>query len=238
MSVGAFVRTLLALLGGSLLVGGAYWTLLNVPESNVLALLLSALLLVVMVVGGGTALALATTFASGAALREGLKRVLPALLLFVVGVALFALLWFVTTAFDGWWSSHHGEVDAVALRYTGITRTAFVHTTAEWASWLVRWVVGLSIVVALAVTATLRGASAAASGLRLSVKLLPLLAATAGVLIVSQALWRVAPWRPASLPPTQTEVYFSAVKLGVLYLAALIVATSVVSVYQRAAART
>ncbi len=137
-----------------------------------------------------------------------------------------------TTSFDAWWAAHRGEADALAIRYTGVTRTAEIHSAIQWISWLIRWAIGLSAVIALAVAGAVQRATAAAAGVRLALKAMPLLAATTAVLVVSQGLWRATRWRPESLPPTSAEVYFSAAKLGFLYLTALIVAAAVLTVYR------
>jgi hypothetical protein len=237
MSAWRFIRSLLVLLAGSVLVAAAYWSLLNVPESNVLALLLSALLVVVIVALAGATVTLASAESSGVTTAHSVRQSIGAMPLFTAGVVLFAVLWYATTSFDGWWSAHRGEVDALVLRYTGWTDTAAMHATVEWSSWLLRWVVGLSVILGLAVAATAARERAVASGLRLSLKAIPLLAVTTAVLFVSQALWRVAPWRPENLPPTSAEVYFAAAKLGVLYLLALIAAAAVITVYRHTAER-
>jgi hypothetical protein len=231
-----FLRSLLVLLAGSVLVAAAYWALLNVPESNVPALLLSAALAVLIVVGAGATIALATA-AADSDFAQPFARCVRALPFFLLGAGIFAALWTATTWFDGWWASHRGEADALAIRYTGFTRTAGIHAVIAWISWFIRWAIGLSAVVALAVAGTVQRDRAAGAGVRLAIRAMPLLAATAAVLLISQGLWRVAPWRPDSLPPTSAEVYFAAAKLGVLYLAALIVATGVLAVYRREAER-
>jgi hypothetical protein len=232
-----FVRSLLVLLVGSALVAGAYWALLNVPESNIPALLLSATLAMLIVLGVGATLVVATAAAGDEPLLRSVPGTIGALPLFLLGVGIFAALWVTTTWFDAWWIAHRGEADALVLRYTGSTRTGFLHLAIEWISWAIRWVVGLSAVVALAVAGAVHHRGAAGVGFRLALRAVPLLTAAAAVLLVSQGLWRIAPWRPENLPPTSAEVYFAAVKLGVLYVVTSVVAGGVLAVYRREAER-
>ena len=237
MTAWRFVRTAVVLFLGSGVLVGLYWTLLNVPESSVTALLLSALLALMLALVMGTTLALAMAASGGLPAGQAAGRARAALPLFIVGVGVFAALWFVTTSFDAWWAAHRGEADALAIRYLGITRTEPAHTAVSWISWLLRWVLSLSAVLGLVASAVARRTSPLRSGLREAVRLWPLLSATTGVLLVTRGLWRLTPWRPHGLPPTQGEVYFSAAKLGTLALLALLITTAVVSVYQRSVAR-
>ncbi len=231
----AFVKAAVVFLIGSLVLAGVYWGLLNVPESNVLALLFSAALVVVLAVGIGFTIGTATGAGASLEIGQAVRRATGALPVFSAGLVIFGLLAVATVSFDGWWAAHRGEVDAVAVRYANITATTPLHTAVAWASWLVRWVIGLSFVVALVVASVLRSDVNRPNGLRLAVTALPLGAAAIGVLLVTQGLWRVAPWRPQSLPATRAEVYFSAAKLGLLYLVAVVIATAVLAVYLRSA---
>jgi hypothetical protein len=88
-------------------------------------------------------------FAQDVSPGVGVRRTLAALPSFVAGLAVFAILWWLTGFADGWWRAHHGAVDALFLRYLGATRTQPVHQAAFRATWLVRWVLGLSIVAGL-----------------------------------------------------------------------------------------
>lgn len=232
-----FFRVLAILLAGSIVTAGAYWALLNVPESNVAALALSALLVFVVLGGIGATLASAACVSTGASIMPALRRSAVTLPLFAFGLAMFGLLWIATGWFDAWWLNHRGEADAVALRYLGFTKTAPVHAAISWLSWLLRWVVGTSIVIAFAVVAATGSAADVWRSVRVGLGLVPLATLTVGVLAVSQGLWRIAQWRPATLPPTSAEIYFSTAKLGMLSLVMLAIAGAVVTTYTRAARR-
>jgi hypothetical protein len=236
VNAGAFVRSTITLAIGYALAAALLWGLLNVPESNVPALLLSALLVLLIAIMTGVTTGTAAALSAHAGLFASLRRAIRALPVFLLGVVIFALLWWLTGVSETWWNVHRGEVDALFLRYLGFTRTSPLHTTIFWLLSLVRWVLGLSLVVAPVVVSVRRG-SGLLPGLRVATRLLPLLAATIGLLIITQGLWRVAYWRPGSLPATQMEVVFAAAKLGLLYLAAMAVSAAVLGAYTRTADR-
>jgi hypothetical protein len=207
------------------------WGLLNVPESNVLALALSGVLVVLVAVTAAatTALAAAVSLAAGRQARA--RRVLASLPVLAIGVAVFALLWWLTGAAQVWWGRHAGEVDALIITRTGVTRTSALHGAVSWALWFVRWVVGPSAIVALAVASIERGPGAVGIGLRLALRGVPLAAATAAALVVSQGLWRNIDWVPASLPANWAEPLFVGTKLAVLYAMAALIVAGVLRVY-------
>jgi hypothetical protein len=68
-------------------------------------------------------------------------------------------------------------------------------------------------------------------GLRLALRGVPLAAATAAALLVSQGLWRNIHWVPASLPPNWAEPLFVGTKLAVLYALAALIVAGVLRVY-------
>ena len=210
---------------------GLTWTLLNIPESNVLALGASALCVVLVAVTAGLATAGAAALAREGSLWSVARRAVSGLPGFFVGLGLFAALWWITGRAEDWWSAHRGEIDAVSLRYLGATQTAPLHAAVGWAIWIVRWALGLSVVVGPTVAGTERGLSGLGSGLRLAVRLVPIAAETAGVLIVSGGLWRLVYWRPEGLPATNAEVAFAVAKLGLLYLGSIAIAALVVRVF-------
>ena len=222
----ALLRASAVLAIGYALGGALFWGLLNVPESNALALAVSALLalLVAVTVGATTAFAAAVSLEAG--YRAAARRALASLPAFAAGLAIFVVLWWVSGRAEGWWNAHAGEVDALIISRTGITRTALLHRSVFWALWFLRWVMGLSVIVALVVAAIDRGPAALATGLRLALRGRPLLAATVAALVVSQGLWATAYWAPGALPANWAEPLFVGTKLAVLYaLAALVVAT-------------
>jgi hypothetical protein len=223
--------------GGTALAAALFWTLLNVPESNVAALTISAALVlaIVLVIGVtvGFTTALAMTLSVGAALRRALAAV-PA---FVAGLAAFGILWWVTGRADAWWQATRGEIDATFFRYAGTPGTAPVHMLARAIFWLVRWAVGLSIVAAVTAVVALHGTRSFARGLRLSLRPWLLAVTAAAALLCWRVLWHVAFWRPAALPASSVEIAFAAAKLAILYALAALIAAFVLRRYAFAAER-
>ena len=212
--------------------GALSWALLNVPESNALALALSASL-VPLIVGTAAATTAGAVMIANGATRDAWRHTGAAIGGFVVGLAIFAVLWWSTGSVDTWWGNHRGEVDALFLRYGGITRTAGVHQTVFWVTFLTRWALGLSVVTGLVVAGATGGGRMLRRGLRGSVRLVSLAATLVGVVIVSEGLWRLALWRPKRLPPTWMEPAFVTIKLAVLYTLAVAIATFVLGVHRR-----
>jgi hypothetical protein len=177
-------------------------------------------------------------FAHDLPARVVVRRSVTALPSFLLSLTLLAVLWWITGRLDEWWNAHRGEIDAVSLRYLGVTRTEPLHTAAAWATWLVRWVLGLSMAAGITAWGAHGGLRTTGRGLRLSLRAVPLAATAAGVLMVSEGIRRLAFWRPASLPPTGAEVIFAVLKIGVLYLATVTIAAGVLRTYGRAAGPT
>src|SRR5262245_19023735 len=233
MIVRRLATSALVLAGGYAIAGGLFWLLLNVPESNVVALLASALAALSVVMCAGLATAAALTVPQGGPTREVIRRAVRTLPLFLLGLVSFAALWWVTARVDAWWSAHRGEIDAVMLRYLGLTSTNWLHLTAAWLAWLVRWGLGLSCVAAFA-AAGASGTGQVTSGLRSAIRLAPLAMVVAAALIVSQGVWRWVYWRPAGLSPSYAELTFVVVKLGGLYLLVAALGAAVLDVHRRA----
>jgi hypothetical protein len=234
MSGRRFLQSAAVLGAGGLLAGALFWALLSVPESNAAALALSTLLIVLVLTTTGVACGMAAATASDRTLADSARGSLKALPNFFVGVMLFAILWWATGSIDAWWASHRGEIDAVFLRYLKMTRTSPLHTAASWTIWLVRWAMGLSIVIACVTAGVRGGVSFLARGLRGGMRLGSLMVAAGAVSIISEALWRLVYWRPSGLPPTWVEPTFAALKLVVLYVLALAIATLALSFHVRA----
>jgi hypothetical protein len=227
----AVVSASIVLAAGYALGGALFWGLLNVPESNALALALSALLVLLVGLTAGATTAFAAAVSLDTGFRPAARRVVAALPAFAIGLAIFAFLWWMTGRAEAWWTMHAGEVDALIISRTGVTRTALLHGAVSWMLWFVRWVVGLSAIAALVVAAIDRGAAALATGLRLALRGVPLLAATIGALVVSQGLWAGVFWAPRGLPANWAETVFVGTKLVVLYTLATLVAAAVLRVY-------
>ncbi len=225
---------LLVTILGAALAGGAYWELLRVPESNVLALLLSTLLVVLgaLIVGvtTGTVIALA----GGEARRTAVARGVRALPGFLLGtVALLALVW-VTGAIGDQWVLHRGEIDALFLRYAGTDRTAGLHTGIGWLMWLLRWGLGLAAVAAATAGMAAARGNGAVRGLGGALAPLPL-GTTVLALLAGWGLWSFVYWRPNGMTADLTELAFVSVKLGALFLAGAVLVVLVLHVFARRA---
>ena len=85
MSARTVLSGLVVTILGASLAGGAYWELLRVPESNVLALLLSALLVLLGALILGVTIGTVIAIAGGAAPRAALGRGVRALPGFLLG---------------------------------------------------------------------------------------------------------------------------------------------------------
>jgi len=237
MTLGGIVRATLTLAIGAALAGGLFWALVNVPESNVLALALSMLLTLALFIVSGATIALAAATGDGVPVRDALPRVASAMPAFVVGGVLFVILSFITGVIDAWWVGHRGEIDATLIRYANIAHTQGLHATVSWITWTIRWVVGLSIVTALVTTATVRSSGSIAYGLRNGVRLISLIASGIAIAIVMRGLWPAAYWRPAGLAQSMEPVFVAA-KLAVLYLAAMVVVAIALLTHGRTARTT
>ena len=232
MTVPRLVLSASTLALGGAVAGAFYWALLNVPESNVPSLLLSVVLVALVActawATGGVAAHLHEEVSLAGSAGRSLKA-LPALLLAAI---VFVALWWATGAASDWWSERRGEIDALFIS-RGVTGTAWLHATAGWLIWFIRWVVGSSLVIGMLVATTRGGVRRIPGGVRLALRWRPLVAATAGALVLTQALWRLAWWRPDGLPATWVEGGFAAVKLSLLYAAAALVGAVILSVYRR-----
>ncbi|MBS1819979.1 MAG: hypothetical protein JSU08_18755 [Acidobacteria bacterium] len=206
---------------GGLLAGAAYWGLLNVPESNVPALLLSGVLGVLIVAIGGISVGTVLAQARGNSLLSAMRWSVRRLPAFVAAIVIFAALWWITAALEAQWTQHAGEVDAIFLRYVGTARTAWAHTGVSWLMWLLRWGLGLALVAAI---------TAGAPGI--AVASVPL-GATIGGLLVGWLLWLGVYWRPRGLPHDTAELLFVSVKLGALVLIGTVLVVGILGVFAR-----
>jgi hypothetical protein len=193
-------------------------------------------LLVVLALGiAALTTATAATIAGGSSIATALRRSPSGIPAFVLGLVVLGLLWAATASLDASWSAHRGEVDALFLRYAGTARTAWAHATVAWTTWLLRWGIGLSIVAALTSAAVTRDRFGAAliRGMRNAVALRPL-AATVAALVAGRMLWTAVYWRPRGLTANAAEVAFVSAKLGLIVLAAALLAVLVLHVHARA----
>lgn len=210
---------------GAALSAGAYWALLNVPESNLLALLLSATLVVLAAAIAAGTIGVAVGVARGSRLLESLRYAHRSFPGFATGLVVFAVTWWITTTIDTQWAIHRGEIDALFLRYAGTANTSWAHTLTAWLMWLLRWNVGLlAMVGAIAGSCSRRGA---VSGLASILNGSALVACTLA-LVSGYWLWTLAYWRPAGVSSGTSEVMFVGAKLGVLACLGLLLAVAVI----------
>ena len=231
MTAAGIIRSAAALAIGAAATVALYLALLNVPEANVTSLLLSAVLVLLIVLAAGLTAGLAAALPAHG-WRAALRRAAAGMPAFIIGLLLVAALFVVLDRLESWWGLHRGEVDAMLLPYIGTRSTAPLHTAVAWLLWLVRWGVGLSLVLGPVVAAA---GGSPRRGIRLALAAVPLVAMMLAAVVLSQGVWRIVYWRPEGLPATSLEVAFVAAKLIVLYLAAALVAGIVIGVYRRAA---
>jgi hypothetical protein len=209
------------LLAGHALLAALFWGLIHVPDANVTMLALSAvivaLLLAVATVVEVTAAAWLTP---GTPFRSAVHagvRGLPALLaaLLVWGVAAWA-----AGRLELWHQAHHGEIDAWLIARAGTTQAAWAHAGIDIAVFVIRWMVGLTLAVAIVhgwLTGGVRGL-VRFGWLRRAFSRYQFGLVTLAFVLLIAVPWRAAHWRPAGLPPTWVEALFVGVKLGLLLI--------------------
>ena len=221
------MNTRVAAVAGWLFAGHAslimlYWLLLQIPESNAWMLVSSLLVLLAAVWLAGV-IEMAALLALGAdgPMRGAMAPALRRAWLIVLPVALFIAVWWMTGEAAGWHARYRGQIDAEVITRTGWTRTAWLHTAADWLAAVARWVFGTSLAAALAAALAREGWRGlhprwARRGLRWR----PLTATAAAMAIGVGLPWRAAHWRPASLPADWMEPAFAATKLILLFAVA------------------
>jgi hypothetical protein len=221
VNVARIVVVALWLLVGHAALGGLYWGFLNVPESNVLMLILSALLGLLLIAGAGVVdttglLLLRSDWTWRNALRRGL-RVLPA---FLAALALWLIVRWICVRLLRYHEAHSGELDAWFIATFNWTRITWVHRTIDWVLHVIQFVIGTSLAVTLLATA-----AAGPVGEVVSPRWLKRAFAPLQLLIVAVAFygliylpWQAVYWRPSSLPATSAEVAFALTKLTLIAL--------------------
>jgi hypothetical protein len=211
---------LLTLLAGHAAAGGLFWTLINVPESNVLMLAASAA--IVLLIAGAlswtdaTAVLLCDPATPG---RRAMRRGLSAWLPFLASVAIGALVWILTERIAEWHAATAGEIDAWWMATTGSTATAWIHGGIRVLLWFARYVLGVSLAVAAFSAGVLRGARRLLSIAWVRAGCSAGQLGTIGLVMVA-LVWLPLEevfWRPAALP-TAVETVFVGAKLALLYL--------------------
>jgi hypothetical protein len=217
------IRRLLAvvlwLLLGHVALGGAYWLLLNVPESNVLALSTSFALALVLVIGAClvdvTALLwLRPDWRWRAALLRSV-RVLP---VFIIALVVWVAIYWIVTAMELRYEARTGEVDAWLIAKFNWTRTAWLHRTLSYVFEALRWVLSTSVAVALLTFAAVDGFAEIFRLRWLWRALSPgqLVIITVAVVGLFWLPWQYIYWRPAAIPPNTVELLFNGAKLFIV----------------------
>ena len=211
------------LLMGHAVLGGLYWLLLQVPESNALMLGASALIVLTIIWGFGLVplmplRAVGASEPMGRALRVAAGRAW----LGVVPLAVVALVWWVTGMAQDWAVGHAGEIDAWLIARLGWTKTGWFHAGIHAVLALVRFGIGMSLAVSMLAAIAASGLKGLVTGtwLRGAVQWRYVLLVSAALIVGVALPSHVLDWRPASLPPTWVQPAFAAGKLLVLYVVA------------------
>lgn len=214
--------TILAcLLVGHAVAAGLFWWFVNVPESNAAMLALSsAVIILLVVVLGWTEAAAVLLWDPTCAFRRAARRAFGVLPAFVAGLLVFAFFWWITASADAWATEYSGEIDAWWMAKTGSAKTAWIHSGLGIALWLVRYVIGVSLALAVLAAGAQRGAGALVSvrWLRAGLSQRQLGAIGLAMLVLVWLPLRATYWRPGFVPPTIIETVFVAAKLGLLYV--------------------
>ena len=232
MTTRSLLTGLLLAVVGAAATGGVFWLLLNVPESNALALLLSAVLVLLLALFAGYTTSVVLAAADGVTVAEATTRGVRGLPGFLLGLVVFCALWLLTTSIESQWTLHAGEIDALFLRYAGTANSRWLHTSISWLLWLVRWGVGLAVICGVTTSRVKR--QSVGRGFGLASSPLPLGATVAG-LLVGYGLWSLAYWRPNGLPANTMELLFVSIKLSALSLLGALIVVLVLHVFARTA---
>lgn len=208
---------------GHAVLGGLYWLLLQVPESNALMLACSALVVITLVYGAGL-VELMPLRAVGASAPMGLALGVAArrAWLVIAPLAVFAVIWWATGLAQDRATGSAGEIDAWFIARLGWTKTSWFHMTIHVALAFGRYAIGVALAAAMLAAIAAGGMKALAGGpwllgaLRWRYLLLVAGAMIVGFALPSHALY----WRPASLPDTWMQPAFAVAKLLVLYVVA------------------
>ncbi len=208
---------------GHLALGGLYWLLLNVPESNVLALGTSALLVLLIVLGIGTVDVTGLVWLRPdrrfrAALGSSL-RVLP---VFLLALALWCVINWIAGAIEVRYEARTGEITAWFIAKFNWTRTNWVHRLIPLLIDGIRYVLGVSLVVSLVAAAAMDGFLAIFRPRWLLRALSPgsLVIIAVSIAALIWLPWQYVYWRPAAIPANVTELLFNGLKLALIGLLA------------------
>jgi hypothetical protein len=202
---------------GHLVVGGLFWLLLNVPESNAAMLLASAAVILMIVVAASVVEGAAAVWLDRTADHRSAAARLPAAIVACLAAAIaFWIVWWVTGRASRWLSTHGGEMDAWLLLRFNITRTARLHNALDWIVTVIRFVVGLSLAASLVAMMTVDGPSAIGRAIVRSFSPVRLLFVGLAWAVLLWLPWSVVYWRPKTIE-VGLEPLFVGVKLALLY---------------------
>jgi hypothetical protein len=216
VNVARIVMVALWLFVGHAALGGLYWGFLNVPESNVLMLILSALLALLLVVSAGVIDTMGLLWLRPVETwRTALRRSLPALPAFLAALALWLIVRWICVRLLRYHEAHSGELDAWFIATFNWTRITWLHRTIDWILHVVQFVIGTSLAVTLLSTLAAGPIAGAfrANWLKRALSPLQLLIITVAFYGLIYLPWQAVYWRPASLPATAVEVAFALTKL-------------------------
>lgn len=206
---------------GHALAAALFWALVNIPESSIPLLVLSGVtaLASIFVAGLTPVTALAAAGGTGGwreTAAAGLRR-WPA---FLLGLAIFLLVWWVTATLFRLHQTFRGELDAWLLLNFEWTRTAWLHTGLRGIVTAIRFPLGIAL--ALGATAAIVLGSWRAGltfrWLRSALGWRSLVIALVVFVACLWGPWQVVDWRPRGLPPTWVEPVFVGAKLLLLYV--------------------
>jgi hypothetical protein len=208
---------------GHLTLAGLYWALLNVPESNVLALGTSALLVLLMLIGAGIVDVTGLLWLRpDRTFRAALVRSLGALPAFVLAL----LVWFAISWIVGWieirYEVRGSELSAWLIAKFNWTRTGWLHRAIPLVLGALRYVLGVSLAVSLLAVAAIDGFSSVVRLRWLLRALTPgqLVIITIAIAGLIWLPWQYIYWRPAAIPANTVEVLFNIIKLALFGLVA------------------
>jgi hypothetical protein len=221
VNLARIVMVALWLFAGHAALGGLYWGFLNVPESNVLMLIVSALLALLLVIGAGI---VETTgllwLRADWTFRAALKRSVRALPAFLAALALWLVVRWICHRLLRYHEAHSGELDAWFIATFNWTRITWLHHTIDWLLHIVQFVIGTSLAVTLLATAAAGAIADAIHPRWMRRAISPLQLAIIAVAFYGLIFlpWQAVYWRPASLPASAAEVVFALAKLTTLAL--------------------
>jgi hypothetical protein len=204
---------------GGALAYGLFWELLQVPESSVWMLGLSctiALLIVIVLLwtaGGIFALYGRPQSSARVALVTGLGHAVAV----IVGALVFLAAWWATSALFAWHSAYGGQLDAWIIARSGKSETKWLHELIDWAIWVLRWGIGLTLALSLAAEVTAEGRAAFGRARWLGRALHPgrWLVVALLVALLQFLPWHYVNWRPARLT-LGMEPWFVGAKLTIV----------------------